>query len=429
MVSQQKRTTAPATAALEAPNNTRKYAWTTLGAVVLACVGVSMAKADAVTDWNTKANDILAAAKLPPHPSYRTMAIVQAAVYEAVNAITQRYPRTGVTLRAPRGASVEAAVAAANHAVLSKLVPTQQASIDSAYQAALSVIPAVEAKTAGVAAGEKAAAAILAWRADDGAAAAEGYRPRTTAGAYVPTAVPAAPQWPQRKPWVMASADQFRPGPPPSLASEQWARDYNEIKVVGARNSAQRSADQSTVARFWEATGPAIYFPLARSVASTPGREITQNARLLVTAGMAMDDSLIAVMDAKYHYQFWRPITAIRNGDIDGNDATERDASWTPLIDTPMHPEYPCAHCILSGAIGEVLRAEVGNGPVPTLTTTSAMANGAARSWATIDDFVQEVANARIYDGVHYRTSTEVGTAMGKQIGELAVGKLSTAQR
>jgi hypothetical protein len=386
-----------------------------------------MAQADVVTDWNTKAADIVAAAKLPPHPSYRTMAMVQAAVYEAVNAIAKRYPSERVKLDAAPGSSIEAAVAEANRAMLSKLVPTQRAAIDSAYQKALATIPAGRAKTAGLAVGEKAASAILALRADDGAALPENYRPRTSAGVYVPTAIPAAPQWPQRKPWVMASADQFRPGPPPSLSSERWARDYNEIKAIGAKNSPRRSAEQTDIARFWEATGPAIYFPVVRSVASASGRELTRNARLLATAGVAMDDALIAVMDAKYHYQFWRPITAIRNGDNDGNNATEREPSWTPLIDTPMHPEYPCAHCIISGSVGAVLRAETGAGPVPTLTTTSVTANGAARSWTKIEDFVQEVANARIYDGVHYRTSTEVGTDMGRRIGELAVAKFSRA--
>ena len=154
-----------------------------------------------------------------------------------------------------------------------------------------------------------------------------------------------------------------------------------------------------------------------------PGRDLTQNARLFVAVTQAADDALIAVFDAKYHYNFWRPITAIRNGDIDGNDATERDPSWLPLIDTPMHPEYPCAHCIIAGAIGTVLRAEIGAGPMPILTTTSSSANGAARRWTNIDDFIREVANARIYDGVHYRNSTEVGMAMGKQIGELAAAK------
>jgi hypothetical protein len=388
----------------------------------LACAWliVSAAQADVVTDWNTTAAGIVAAAKLPPHPSYRTMAIVQAAVFEAVNAITRRYPVERVELDTGRGASVEAAVAAANRTALTQLVPTQRAAIDGAYQAALSTIPAGRAKTAGLALGDKAAAAILAMRADDGATLPENYRPHTTPGVYVPTAIPAFPQWPQRKPWVMASADQFRPGPPPSLTSEQWARDYNEIKAIGAKSSTERSAEQTVIARFWEATTPTIYFPVVRSVANAPGRDRTQNARLLATAGVAMDDALIAVMDAKYHYQFWRPITAIRNGDQDGSDLTERDASWTPLIDTPMHPEYPCAHCIISGAVGAVLRAEVGTGPMPTLTTTSPTANGAARSWTTIEYFVQEVANARIYDGVHYRTSTEVGTDMGRKIGELA---------
>jgi hypothetical protein len=132
---------------------------------------------------------------------------------------------------------------------------------------------------------------------------------------------------------------------------------------------------------------------------------------------------LIAVFDAKYHYNFWRPITAIRNGDIDGNDATDQDPGWTPFIDTPMHPEYPCAHCIVSGTVGTVLQAEIGTGPLPALTTTSYIVKDAARSWTTLDAFMQEVANARIYDGVHYRNSTEVGTAMGKQIGALAAAK------
>jgi hypothetical protein len=376
-----------------------------------------------VTDWNITANQIVATAKLPPPPAYRVMAMVQTSVYEAVNTITARYPEERVKLAAAPHASIDAAVAAANRTVLAKLVPAQQARIDKDYHAALSKIPSGPAKAAGVAVGEKAAAAILALRANDGAAGPESYRPHSTPGQYVPTAMPATPHWPQRKPWVLTSADQFRPGPPPGLQSERWARDYNEIRKLGAKNSTRRSNEQTTIARFWEATGPAIYFPVALSVANMPGREITQNARLLASAGVAMDDALIAVMDAKYHYHFWRPVTAIRNGDADGNNATDRDASWTPLINTPMHPEYPCAHCILAGSVGAVLRTEIGNGPVPTLRTASATANGATRSWKRIADFVQEVANARIYDGVHYRNSTEVGTDMGNKIGELVARK------
>lgn len=411
-------------------NHGRNQRRTMLFIVAAVWLTATTAQADVVTEWNTKTNDIVAAAKLPPPPAYRVMAMVQTAVYEAVNAITQRYPAERVRLDAVPGASVEAAVAQANCVMLTKLVASQQAAIDAACKAALAAIPDDAAKNAGIAVGEKAAAAVMALRANDGAAAQESYRPHTSPGTYVPTVIPAVPQWPQRQPWRLASASQFRPGPPPKLDSKQWARDYNEIKAIGARNSAERTTEQTEIARFWEATGPGIYFPLVRSVAQAPGRELTQNARALALTGQAMDDALIAVMDAKYHYLFWRPVTAIRNGDRDGNAATERNGSWAPFIDTPMHPEYPCAHCIIAGSIGAVLNAEIGDGPTPALTTTSPSANGAARSWNSVDDFVQEVANARVYDGVHYRTSTEVGCAMGRKIGELAVSqKLAQSHR
>jgi PAP2 superfamily len=401
----------------------KKHRWMTLLLVATSWLAGSLAEADVVTDWNIRAGDIAVAAKLPSPPTYRIMALVQSAVYEAVNAITKRYPPDRMKLDAAPGASIDAAVAEANRATLLQLVSSQQTAIDNAYQAALSAIPAGQAKTAGLAVGEKAAAAILAWGAEDGSATGETYRPRTTAGVYVPTVIPVVSQWPQRKPWMMTNPAQFRPGPPPALTSEVWARDYNEIQALGGKNSTRRSAEQTAIARFWEATMPPIYHGLVRSVATMAGREVTQNARLFAAATQATDDALIAVLDAKYHYHFWRPVTAIRNGDIDGNEATEREPSWTPFIDTPMHPEYPCAHCIVAGAVGTVLQAEIGTSPMPTLTTTSVTAQGAARSWSSIDDFIQEVAQARIYDGVHYRNSTEVGTAMGRKIGALAVAK------
>jgi hypothetical protein len=381
------------------------------------------ASADVVSDWNIKAGDIVVEAKLGAPPANRVLAIVQTAVYEATNAITRRYPASDLKLEAAPGASVDAAIAAANRVTLAKLLPSQLAAVDSAYQAALATIAGGPAKTEGIAMGEKAAAAILALRSEDGAATVETYRPHTTPGMYVPTVIPAVPQWPQRTPWLMTSPAQFRPGSPPKLTSDLWARDYAEIKALGGKSSTRRTAEQTEIARFWEATLPPIYHGIVRSVASIPGREVTQNARLFAAVTQAMDDALIAVFDAKYHYNFWRPVTAIRSGDIDGNEATERDPSWTPFIDTPMHPEYPCAHCTVSGAVGTVLQAEIGAGPTPTLTTISPTAKGAARSWTKIDDFTQEVANARIYDGVHYRNSTEVGTAMGKKVGELAVAK------
>ena len=380
-----------------------------IAASLLAGV-VPNANADVITDWNIKAGEIVTESKLGTPPAIRAMAIVQTSVYEAVNAT------------AP-GASVDAAVAAANRATLTKLMPSQQASIDAAYQTALAQIADGPAKTAGIAVGEQAAAAVLARRADDGALPAESHRPHTTAGTYVPTATPAVTQWSQRKPWLMASAAQFRPGPPPALTSDAWARDYNEVKSFGAKNSTRRSAEQTEIARFWEYSLPAIYHGVVRSVAQVPGRDMTQNARMFAAVAQAMDDAMISVFEAKYHYNFWRPATAIRNGDIDGNDATQREASWTSFIDAPMHPEYPSAHSILAAAVGTVLKAEIGKGPMPVLTTTSPTAKGASRRWTNLDDFTREVGDARIYEGIHYRTSTDVGIAMGKQIGALTLEK------
>ena len=397
------------------------FAWL-LGAAI--ATAAPAAGADIITDWDKVACEVVARVKPSTPAVVRTLAITQTAVYEAVNSITGRYPGDDGK-RAP-DASVEAAAAAAYRAALIALAPTQKEMIEAAYQTSIAAIADGPAKSAGIAIGERAAANIVARRANDGASATESYRPVTSPGVYVPTTVPAVPQWPQRKPWLMDSASQFRPAPPPALGSATWARDYNEIKAIGAKNGSTRTAEQTEIARFWEATLPSIYHGVVRSVAEQPGRDITQNARLFAAVAQGMDDALIAVFDAKYHYGFWRPVTAIRNGDKDGNDATERDASWTPFIETPMHPEYPCAHCILSATVGSILDAEAGGKALPELSTTSYMVEGVTRRWKSTEDFVHEVALARMYDGVHYRNSIEVGTAMGRQVGGLAARKFFT---
>lgn len=376
---------------------------------IAAAFAAPDARADAVTDWCVKAGELITDAKLGTPPAVRVMAIVQTAGLQAVDAAVQR------------NASAEAALAAAHRVTLTKLLPAQQPAIEAAYQAALNGLADGAARTVGIAAGETAAQAVLAARLNDGAATPEAYRPHTSAGAYVPTVAVAVPQWAQRKPWLMSSAAQFRPGPPPALNSEAWVRDFEESRNLGGKANSRRTAEQTDAARFWEYSLPAIYHGVVQSVALQPQRDLLRNARLFAAVAQAMDDALIAVFEAKYHYQFWRPVTAIRNGDIDGNDATARDPSWSPLIDAPLHPEYPSGHSILATSVAAVIDADVKGGAMPVLSTSSPTAKGATRRWQRTDDFVREISDARVHGGLHFRSATDAAEAMGRRIGELAV--------
>jgi len=381
--------------------------------IVLLLVALG-ARADVVTDWA----DMTAEIADEGPDTIRTIALAQNAVYEAVNAITARYPRDRADLGSAQGASVEAAVAAASRAVLLQEAPALKDKTEAAYAHALAAIAEGEARTKGIGVGERAAADVLTKHSHD-LDSIEPYRPVTSPGLYAPTTIPTGWSLGQHRPWFMKSAAQFRPGPPPALKSELWARDYNEIKALGSATSTARTPEQTEIARFWATNLPDVHLGLARSVATAAGREVTRNARLYAAVAAAMNETEISVFEAKYHYLFWRPITAVRNGDRDENSATERDADWVPLIATPMQPEYPCAHCMLAAAIATVLRAEAGGSSALDLSTTSNTARGVTRRWASTDAVVQEVSMARIWAGVHYRTSTEAGNRMGEQVGTL----------
>ena len=391
--------------------------------VLLALVLVSSPRgaADAVTEWNEQALSCTVTAKQLPFAATRTMAMVHVAMFDAVNSIQRVYTPYKFNVAAGTDSSLEAAAIAAAHAVLIKLFPDQSAMLDAAYSASLVRIAHGTAKGAGVAVGEKVAADLLASRAIDGSEAANDYRPATTPGVYVVTTLPVASRWANVTPFFLERASQFRPGPPPSLTSPQWAHDYNEIKDLGAKKSSTRTPEQTEIARFWALTGPGAWDPIVRQLASSPGRTLPQNARLFALVEMAGADAYISVFDAKYAFNFWRPITAIRNGDLDGNDETARVADWEPLIDTPLHPEYSCAHCITSQAVATVLESEFGNAPVPQLSMTSSTSPGVTHKWSSIREWADEISCARVYAGLHYRNSTVVGQAMGKKIGELAV--------
>jgi PAP2 superfamily len=405
--------------------NPFRFATLLIGAAALQA---PVAHADVITDWNLKSAELITESKIGTPPAVRVMAQVQMAADCAVNTITRRLPPLLPQLEVQRSASVEAAVAAAHRATFVRLLPAVQASADAAYKAALGSLPEGADKTAGVAVGERCAADVATHRANDGAGTPEQYRPFTTPGTWVPTAAAAVPQWPQRQPWLMSSAAQMRPAAPPALGSEAWARDFNEIKSLGARNSTARSTDQTDAARFWDYSLPAIYHGVLRSAALQPGREVSRNARLFALVAVAMDDALIAVFDAKYQYGFWRPVTAIRNADIDGNELTQRDPAWLSLIDAPMHPEYPSGHAILASSMATVLKADFGGEAMPLLSTSSPTGKPGLRTWSRPEDFVREIGDARIWGGIHYRSAVDTGVEMGRRIGELAAARLKAAR-
>jgi hypothetical protein len=399
--------------------------WIRNGAAAVAFAWLLPAHADVIMDWNAQGDAIAAELRLPPTPHARALALMHLAMFESLNAIDRRYHPFRLDLVTDRNTSREAAAAVAGHAVLLALFPARQAELDALLSRTLGEVPEGPAKQRALLLGRKAAVDLLALRADDHSDASESWRPITQAGMYIPTVIPVGSTFGGYQPWVLATAAQFRPAPPPSLTSEIWTRDLNEIREVGGLKSGTRTAEQTTIAKFWYLNGPRTYNPLIQQVAQAKKLDLLDCSRLYALASLAAADAFIAVFEAKYHYNFWRPVTAIRNADWGntdqaGNPATPRDASWLPLGETPMHPEYPCAHCISSAAVATVLIALAGD-EFAELTLTSAAAPGVTRRWTRISAYRDEVSNARIWAGFHYRFSTEVAKDMGRRIGELTV--------
>jgi hypothetical protein len=243
----------------------------------------------------------------------------------------------------------------------------------------------------------------------------------TQPGLYVPTAFTIGWEAIEMTPFVMTNSSQFRAGPPASLKSEQWATDYNEIKKIGERESTSRTPRQTEDARFWLTTGAPAVQPVVRQVVQGKNMDVPDSARFMAVASAAQSDAVQAVYEAKWHYKLWRPMTAIRNGDIDGNPATEIDPTWEPISITPLHPEYPCAHCIVSTASATAMTAMLGTADIPEIALTMAAMPGVTHRFKNLEDYNTEVANARIYAGFHYRFSTVAARDMGRQIGEYVV--------
>ena len=395
----------------------------TLLAGTLACLAAP-AMANVITDWDAKAVAVVAPAPL----GQRELAMVHVAMFDAVNSIERRYRPYLVALTALKTTSQDAAAATAAAAVLVGLRPAAAAETKAALATYLAAIVDGEPKADGIKLGEAVATRILQARANDGSDAADAYRPKTKPGVYVPTPITVASVWPAVAPFALTTPSQFRPQPPIALDSQEWAVDFNELKTHGGKTSTMRSTQQTETARFWLMVGAPGYHPVARQLIAARQMSTIDSARFMALYAVALADAYIAVFDAKYHYEFWRPITAIRNGDLDRNPATELEATWQPIDNTPMHPEYPCAHCIQSGAAAAVIESMFGSADIPEVSLTSPTAPGVTHRWTSLRAFSDEIANARIWAGFHYRFSTRIGTEMGHQIGEYAVKNVMQPQ-
>ena len=378
----------------------------------------TLVHADVITDWNKTAMDVMKAVNVAGNPWTRSMALVNVSMSDAVNSVQNRYTRYTTELPIDPNASAEAAAAGAARDILMRQYPGQKAKIDAAFAETMKDIPDNPARAAGIALGEKVAAAVFAERQSDATNMPDTYRPLTTPGVWVPTTPPLFPQYATAKPWGMDSASQFRPAPPPALNSALYTRDYNETKEMGGAKSTKRTDAQSDAVRFWtQANLAPAWYQAAAQASARKGLSVAENARLFALMSMALANCFIVDWDAKFTYNFWRPITAIRNGDQDGNDATERDAGWQPLNATPMHPEYPSQAGINAGAARGVLEAVFGGGTEGFIATDTSDAR-LSRKFTSFAQMDQEHKEVRIWGGIHFRNSLETGDAMGRKVAD-----------
>jgi membrane-associated phospholipid phosphatase len=392
--------------------------------VAVFLLGAAGSRADVVTDWNSAALAAIKAGRTTPPQAARALAILHVAIYDAVNGITQTHEPYFVTGKAAGVASVEAAASAAAHRVLIALYPARQMQFDELHMSILARIADGPSQRVGVAWGESVAEAILDFRSGDHSDAVVPYAPTPGVGFWVPTppafAPALLPQWPMVTPFAMTSGDQFRPPAPPSLDSERWISDYNLTKDLGSMSSTTRSIEQTAIARFWAdgagtVTPPGHWNTIAQDVAGQQGTTLEQNARLFALLNIAEADAAIISWDCKYKFEFWRPVTAIRNGDLDPPVETEKDAGWTPLLVTPPFPEYTSGHSTFSGAAAAVLAAFFG-GDMP-FTTESDDLPGVVRSFSSFTAAAQEAGMSRIYGGIHFLSANEAGLASGALLG------------
>jgi hypothetical protein len=388
-----------------------------VAAIVLAAP--ALARADVVTQWNLNAaNALMVSAGQPPQVSVPHMAMVHGAVYDAVNAIDGGHEGYLLSSRLARPSdSKEAAAATAAYRVLVHLVPGQQESLDSLYAASLAGVPDGSAKTRGIAVGEAAAAAMIAARTDDGRFGPYRFPVGSTPGAWQPV-LPAFANDPfawlkDVRPFLVRSSSQFRSQGPLRLTSAKYARELAEVKSVGSATSTTRAADQTHAARYWAENPPLTWSRIFRTLSAQQELSPTENARLYAMLYMSGADALITIWADKARFLFWRPITAIREADTDGNPATVADPAWLPLIPTPPYTEHSSGHSGLSSSFVKTLQQFFGTDKVAWTDTNNA---GLTRGFTRFSQAIDEIVDARVWSGIHFRTADEQGDRIGEQV-------------
>ena len=412
----------------------KKHSGSTMGALYLCMLtaallfGSAVVKADAVLDWNTIFINTAAAEGQNPFIEARIGAIVQLAVFEAVNSITGDYRPYLGTIVAPHGASPDAAAIQAAYRVLSTFyLLNSVATLAAARTASLASIPDGQAKTDGIATGDAAAMAMITLRANDGSSPPQFKVP----GPAVPgewQATPSCPspngvavgvffQWQNMTPFGINHVSDFLLPPPPALTSNTYAKTYNEVMTVGDADSTERPQDRTDVVLFYAAAGGnPVFGPVLRQVAQQQQRSLSENARALALLNMALNDSFVVSFFNKYHYNYWRPETAIRAGDTDGNRKTEPDPDFLPVILTPCFPSYPSNHGTSANAAAEVLRRLYGEAG-HSITVSSPVVPGTVLLYSSFRQICDDISDARVYGGIHFRTDQVAGAQVGRDVG------------
>ncbi len=375
-----------------------------------------------VVDWNRTLLTLVQTAGAQPatiQPT-RDFAIMSAAVYDAVDAIDPDHPQYLLHLKAPRGASQSAAAAQAAHDVLVAMFPTFTGTLDQQLGTDLDAVKSTPARTAGIRVGARAAAELLQTRATDGSAVTPPtYVSTGAAGDFRATppgfVAPVFTHWAAVTPFILASGSQFRPPPPAALTSRAYAAAINEVKTLGQDTSTSRTPEQTTIANFWAAPIQNYWNAIAQDVALAHHDDIDETARTFALLDLGLADATIAMYDAKYTYRLWRPITAVRLADTDGNPLTTGDPTWTPLATTPADPSYPGAHSTISAAAATILTALYGDDT--SLTVSSPTLPGVTRAFDSFHAAATEAGLSRIYAGVHTRLDHQAGLALGALVG------------